>query len=55
MNEGSFLLTIRAKAKERVLFLPHAVDRMSQPNRMVSPVDVPESDRWTDDFTKRVK
>ena len=39
MNED-FLEFIRRKAKERLLFLPHAVKQMNRPDRMITPAEV---------------
>ena len=40
MTSKNILNQIRASAKERILFLPHAIRQMSRPDRMISPADV---------------
>lgn len=40
MNQDIFLHDIRAKARQRMLYLPHAIDRMSKPDQMISATEV---------------
>ena len=35
-----FLILVRAKAREKILFLPHATRQMMHPDRMISTADV---------------
>ena len=38
--EAEFLALIRERARERLLFLPHAPGQMSRPDRMIAPAEV---------------
>ena len=40
MEADGFLDLLRDRAKERILYLPHAIEQMSRPDRMISPQDV---------------
>ena len=35
-----FLSLIRKRARQRILFLPHAIRQMSRPDRMITPAEV---------------
>jgi hypothetical protein len=37
-----FLEVVREAARKRLLFLPHAIDQMNRPERMISPREVRE-------------
>jgi len=39
-EEAEFLALIRERAKQRILFLPHAIRQMSRPDRMITPDEV---------------
>lgn len=40
MNE--FLNKVREKAKKKILYLPHAMAQMNQPDRMITPEEIRE-------------
>lgn len=39
-ENADILLSVRAAAAERILFLPHALRQMSRPERMISTVEI---------------
>lgn len=40
MRADEFLGTLRDRAQDRILYLPHAIERMSRADRMISTQDV---------------
>jgi hypothetical protein len=40
MDEAAFLDLLRDKARERILYLPHAIEQMSRRDRMITTQDV---------------
>ena len=37
---GNILKSVREAAKKKILFLPHALDQMNRPDRLITPSDV---------------
>jgi hypothetical protein len=66
MKDDDFLLHVQAKAAQRILYLPHAIHRMSEVQPAITIADVrdalfqgqmienyPEETRWHNGFCRR--